>query len=99
MFDIDGNKAPGPYGYTYTFCKKVWSVVGMEVCMAVKEFFKTGKLLGEVNTKLLSILPKVNNTTKVSDFRPITCCNVIYKCISKIHTRQYPNHTRTSQRL
>ncbi|GKA55522.1 RNA-directed DNA polymerase, eukaryota, reverse transcriptase zinc-binding domain protein [Tanacetum coccineum] len=84
MFDIGDNKAPGPDIYTSTFYKKTWSLVGNDVCLAVKEFFRTGKLLGEVNATLLSLIPKINSPNKVYDFRPISCCNVIYKCISKI---------------
>ncbi|GJY81765.1 RNA-directed DNA polymerase, eukaryota, reverse transcriptase zinc-binding domain protein [Tanacetum coccineum] len=82
MFDIGDNKAPGPDGYTSTFYKKAWSLVGNDVCLAVKEFFRTRKLLGEVNATLLSLIPKINSPNKVYDFRPISCCNVIYKCIS-----------------
>ncbi|GKB00051.1 RNA-directed DNA polymerase, eukaryota, reverse transcriptase zinc-binding domain protein [Tanacetum coccineum] len=47
-----------------------------------------GKLLGEVNANLISLVPKVQNPDKVSEFRPIACCNVIYKCISKIITNR-----------
>ena len=34
-------------------------------------------------TKLV-LLPKVLNPEKPTDFRPISCCNVIYKCITKL---------------
>lgn len=29
-------------------------------------------------------MPKVEGPTRMSQFRPISCCNVIYKCISKL---------------
>nr|GEX28763.1 hypothetical protein [Tanacetum cinerariifolium] len=50
--------------YTSTFIKKAWNVVGDEVCLAVKEFLDTGKLLGEVNATLITLIPKVTNPTK-----------------------------------
>jgi len=34
-------------------------------------------------TKLI-VLPKVAYPQTASDFRPISCCNVVYKCISKL---------------
>ncbi|GKA48560.1 RNA-directed DNA polymerase, eukaryota, reverse transcriptase zinc-binding domain protein [Tanacetum coccineum] len=88
MFDIEDSKAPGPDGYTSRFYKSTWSIIGKEVCTAVREFFLTGKLLGEVNATLISLVPKIPTPDKVSDFRPIACCNVIYKCISKIMTNR-----------
>ncbi|GKA58052.1 reverse transcriptase domain-containing protein [Tanacetum coccineum] len=49
LYDICDNKAPNPDGYSSKFYKKAWSMVGKEVCEAVKEFFRNGKMLGEVN--------------------------------------------------
>ncbi|GJZ46112.1 RNA-directed DNA polymerase, eukaryota, reverse transcriptase zinc-binding domain protein [Tanacetum coccineum] len=88
MFDIESNKASGPDGYTSEFFKRAWDVVGKEVCLAIQEFFKNGKLLGEVNSTIIALIPKVSTPCKVSEFRPIACCNVIYKCISKILTNR-----------
>ncbi|GJR96166.1 RNA-directed DNA polymerase, eukaryota, reverse transcriptase zinc-binding domain protein [Tanacetum coccineum] len=47
-----------------------------------------GKLLGEVNATLISLVPKIPTPDKISDFKPIACCNVIYKCISKVMTNR-----------
>ncbi|GKD14790.1 RNA-directed DNA polymerase, eukaryota, reverse transcriptase zinc-binding domain protein [Tanacetum coccineum] len=54
----------------------------------MREFFVTGKLFGEVNATLILLVPKIPTPGKVSDFRPIACCNVLYKCISKIMTNR-----------
>ncbi|KAK4381760.1 Retrovirus-related Pol polyprotein from type-2 retrotransposable element R2DM [Sesamum angolense] len=43
-----------------------------------------GRLLKQVNATLLTLIPKVRTPHSVADFRPISCCNVIYKVISKI---------------
>ncbi|GJX57973.1 RNA-directed DNA polymerase, eukaryota, reverse transcriptase zinc-binding domain protein [Tanacetum coccineum] len=43
-------------------------------------------MLGELNVTLIALVPKIETPGKVSDFRPIACCNVLYKCISKILT-------------
>ena len=83
MFDIGDCKAPGPDGYTACFFKKAWSVVGEYVCLAVNEFFSLGILLKEINSTLISLIPKSQYVRLVTDFRPIACCNVLYKCISK----------------
>ncbi|GJR16323.1 RNA-directed DNA polymerase, eukaryota, reverse transcriptase zinc-binding domain protein [Tanacetum coccineum] len=88
MFGIEDSKAPGPDGYTSRFYKSAWSIVGKDVCQAVKEFFTSGKLLGEVNATVISLIPKIPIPDKVSDLRPIACCNVLYKCISKILTNR-----------
>lgn len=53
---------------------------------AVKDFFRTGKLLKSVNTTLLTLIPKENTSNTICDYRPIACCTVLYKIISKVTT-------------
>ncbi|KAK4384426.1 hypothetical protein Sango_3061900 [Sesamum angolense] len=59
IFDIDEDSAPGPDGYTSAFFKAAWPVVGEEICEAVREFFRTGKLLKQISATLLVLIPKV----------------------------------------
>ncbi|GJV53840.1 RNA-directed DNA polymerase, eukaryota, reverse transcriptase zinc-binding domain protein, partial [Tanacetum coccineum] len=88
VFDIGDAKAPRPDGFTFKFFKNTWKIVGKDVCSAMRDFFNNGKLLGEVNATLISLVPKVTQPVKISEFRPIACCNVLYKCISKILTNR-----------
>nr|GEW90480.1 hypothetical protein [Tanacetum cinerariifolium] len=46
------------------------------------------RILGEINATVITLVPKVDTPNKISDFRPIACCNVLYKCISKIPTNR-----------
>ncbi|KAL0449123.1 UNVERIFIED_CONTAM: LINE-1 retrotransposable element O protein [Sesamum latifolium] len=84
VFAIDEDKALGPDGYPSGFFKAARPVIGKEVTQAILDFFTTGRLLKQVNATLLSLIPKVLNPTLVSEFRPISCCNVLYKVITKI---------------
>ncbi|XP_074365287.1 uncharacterized protein LOC141706422 [Apium graveolens] len=77
-------KASGPDGYSACFFKKAWPVIGVDICLDVQDFFRTGKLLKEVNATLISLIPKVEYPSVVGQFRPIALCNVLYKCITKI---------------
>ncbi|GKD70592.1 putative RNA-directed DNA polymerase, eukaryota, reverse transcriptase zinc-binding domain protein [Tanacetum coccineum] len=86
MFDIGEDKASGPDVYTSMFLKKGRHVVGADVCKAIHDLFSNGKLLNEINHTFMTFIPKIATPQKVNDYRPISCCNVIYKCISKIIT-------------
>ncbi|GKA96494.1 RNA-directed DNA polymerase, eukaryota, reverse transcriptase zinc-binding domain protein [Tanacetum coccineum] len=88
MFSISDNKAPGPDGYSARYFKKAWHIVGTDICNVVKEFFSSGKLLGELNATIISHIPKINTPFMVTDFGQIACCNVVYKCISKVITKK-----------
>lgn len=78
------NKSPGPDGYIVEFFLSSWDIVGPLFVSVVQEFFISGQLLKQLNATALALVPKVPHPLKVIDFRPIACCNTVYKCISKI---------------
>ncbi|GJX40548.1 RNA-directed DNA polymerase, eukaryota, reverse transcriptase zinc-binding domain protein, partial [Tanacetum coccineum] len=88
IYSIEDNKASGPDGYSSKFFKAAWMVIGKDVCAAIKEFFTSGKLLGELNTTLISLVPKSKAPARVIDYLPISCCNIVYQGISKVITNR-----------
>ena len=84
MFSIPNTKSPGPDGYSSGFFKSTWCTTGPMVCSAIRRFFQTGEMLRSISDTRLVLLPKVPHPLHASDFRPISCCNVLYKCISKL---------------
>jgi hypothetical protein len=48
----------------------------------------SSRQLGQLSSMMLSIaitlVPKIPNPSSIWDVRPISCCNIIYKCITKI---------------
>ncbi|KAK1550727.1 hypothetical protein Q3G72_023767 [Acer saccharum] len=83
-FSLHPSKAPGPDGFNAHFFKKTWHIVSDDVINAIQEFFHSGLLLKEFNATILALVPKVPNPSKMTDFRPISCCNTFYKIIAKI---------------
>ncbi|GJU18478.1 hypothetical protein Tco_1146444 [Tanacetum coccineum] len=84
LFSMGDDKALGPDGFTIAFFKKSWDIMGSEITNAVRGFFSNGKLLKELNHTIISLISKVSTPAKITDYRPISYCNVLFKCISKI---------------
>jgi hypothetical protein len=83
MLSLGSEKAPVLDGFTAYFFKKAWPIVGRDVCQSVKSFFQTGSLLKEVNSTIITLIPKAQNPSRVAEVRPNACSNVLYKCMIK----------------
>ena len=55
----------------------------MDVSRVVLSCLNSTSILRSINHTFITLIPKVQNPKRVSDFRPISLCNVIYKIISK----------------
>ena len=58
--------------------------MGGDVVNAIMHFFQTGYLIPAFNSTIVALMPKCRNPNSMKEFRPIFCCSVIYKCITKI---------------
>ena len=84
LFSIPNFKSPGPDGYNSGFFKASLGTIGPMVCSAVYEFFHRGVIPKYISATKLVVLPKVPHPQADTDFRPISCCNTICKCITKL---------------
>lgn len=78
------NKSPGPDGFTVEFYLASWDIIGEDVTKGVIHFFESKYLPRIICSTAISLIPKQQPATTMSDFRPIACCNVLFKCITKM---------------
>ncbi|PKU65301.1 Putative ribonuclease H protein [Dendrobium catenatum] len=78
------DSSPGPDGFTFAFYQRSWHIIGYHLCLAVKDFFLSGILPKGVKATAITLIPKSSHSYYISDYRPISLCNVFYKIIAKI---------------
>lgn len=88
VHSFGASKAPRPDGMTGLFYQHYWDIVGDQLSGMVIQFFTSGYLLKQLNHSFIALIPKTNNSSSVSNFRPISLCHVAYKVISKILANQ-----------
>lgn len=89
FFAINGNRAPGPDCFLATFFSKSSACHWERFYNGCLVFFRTMMLLKAVNTTIIVLVPKKKSPSLVGDFRPISCFNVIYQCITNILAKPY----------
>ena len=88
VFEINSSKCLGPDGMSGYFYQQFWETSGEEITAMVQEFFRTGKLEEEINGTNICLITKTITAKRMSEFRPISLCNVAYKVVSKLLARR-----------
>lgn len=83
LFQMQPDKAPGVDGFSTIFFQKLWNIVKTDVCEEVLGFLNQGSFDPLMNMTEIILLPK-KEANRVTDYRPISLCNVSMKIVTKI---------------
>ncbi|CAA7045965.1 unnamed protein product [Microthlaspi erraticum] len=84
LFAMHPEKTPGPDGMTALFYQKFWDILKQDITRMVNEFLAEGTIVPGINETNICLIPKKEKPQEMSQFRPISLCNVSYKIISKL---------------
>lgn len=88
LFSMVSSKAPGIDGFNVHFYKSSWHIIGEEVIDVVKFFYDSSTIRSQIYYAYVCFIPKCENACFVKNIRPIACCSVLYKIISKVLSKK-----------
>lgn len=81
---MNGDKAPGPDGFSMAFCHFSWDFVKSEVLCFFNEFHEHGRFVNSLNNSFLVLIPKKKGAEDTKDYRPISLVGGVYKLLTKV---------------
>lgn len=84
LFSLKPYKSPGPDGFHPIFFQKCWNITHEDIVHMVQDVFRNKCVDPRLNVTHICLIPKVDFPDSVSQFRPISLCNTLYKIITKI---------------
>ena len=77
-------KVPGSDGLHVGFFHRFWLIVGSSMVSVVKKVFLERKVSDYLNKTHIALIPKIQGSETIANYRPISLCNTVYKIITKI---------------
>ncbi|WVZ77498.1 hypothetical protein U9M48_025357 [Paspalum notatum var. saurae] len=83
--DMPSDRAPGPDGFNRAFYKAAWGTIKQDIMAALGTFYRgNGGGFSALNNGLIVLLPKRQDASSPSDYRPIAMVHSFGKLVSKI---------------
>jgi hypothetical protein len=84
LFQMGPTMAPGPYGFSAMFYQKHWKILEKDICNVVRAFLGREEIPEGLCDTIIILIPKVSRSDRLTNFQPISLCNVLYKIASKV---------------
>ena len=82
--ELEGDKAPGPDGFSMAFYHHCWRVVEKDILAVFEEFFQHCKFEKSLNATFIALITKKIDASNVRDFHPISLVGSVYKILAKV---------------
>ncbi|RVX17546.1 LINE-1 retrotransposable element ORF2 protein [Vitis vinifera] len=84
LMEMNGDKSPGPDGFTVAFWQNAWDFAKEEIMEMFKEFHEHNSFVKSLNNTFLVLIPKKSGAENLGDFRPISLVGGLYKLLAKV---------------
>ena len=84
LFQMCPTKAPGPDGLQAVFFQKHWESVKDGVLATCLHVLNQQGTIAPLNHTYIALIPKTAKPMKVTEFRPISLSNVVYRIVAKV---------------
>ena len=84
VFSMHPHKSPRSDGMNTGIFQAYWDIVGEEVTRTCMKCLNDCQLPEGMNSTLIVLIPKKSRQERISDLRPISLCNVVYKIMAKV---------------
>ncbi|RVX19756.1 LINE-1 reverse transcriptase-like [Vitis vinifera] len=84
LMGMNGDKAPGPDGFTIAFWQSSWELVKEEIMELFREFYNQCSFANSLNSTFIVLIPKKGGAEDLGDFRPISLVGSLYKLLAKV---------------
>jgi retron-type reverse transcriptase len=82
--ELPSDKSPGPDGFNGESLKKCWPTVDRDYLDLCEGFYSSRICMQSINSSHIVLIPKIDNPTKVGDYRPISLLNPSVKLLTKL---------------
>ena len=70
------------------FYQSYWSLLGFDMSTTILHYLNLGSFPPAIGHSFIALIRKVKDPTYVSEFRPISLCNVLYRIFAKVLTNR-----------
>jgi hypothetical protein len=77
-------KAPGCDGISHDFYKATWEMNKDDMLTIINQMYKDGQIADTQKRGMLICIPKIPNSQRPDDYRPLTLLNADYKLLTRI---------------
>ncbi|GMI83381.1 hypothetical protein HRI_002007400 [Hibiscus trionum] len=82
-------KACGEDGLGAIFYQRFWNIIGRDITNFCLATLRGEEIISRINHTHIALIPKIKDPSSMSNFRPISLCNVLYKIIAKVIANRF----------
>lgn len=86
---MEKNKATNPDKIPIEFYQVCWEIVKADIMQLFADFHDEKVNTSRINYGVITLLPKITESTKIQQFRPISLLNCLYMLVTKTFTLRF----------